>query len=48
MLYLYVLSKIQKKTKTSQAQQEEIVTSSDSECRREIGSLKSRYSITFL
>ncbi|XP_050534913.1 period circadian protein isoform X3 [Daktulosphaira vitifoliae] len=35
------LDQTQKKTKTSQAQQEEIVTSSDSECRREIGSLKS-------
>ncbi|XP_050430110.1 period circadian protein isoform X2 [Adelges cooleyi] len=31
----------QKKTKESQAHQEEVVTSSESECRREIGSLKS-------
>lgn len=36
------------KEKTSQVNQEEIVTSSDSECRREIGSLESRFGYYFI
>lgn len=38
---------IQKKAKVSQINQEEIVTSSDSEYKKEIGSLKSRFNKIF-
>lgn len=40
--FIITMTTIQKKTKPSEVNQEELITSSDSECKREIRSFKSR------